>query len=105
MAIEDIAVAVGISVPSLRKYFLRELNEAAALTKAKVLEALMVKVADGSVPAMKMAWQLLDQGQALAPVSRRRRAEPVEPALGKKASAEIDARTAHEGTEWGDLLH
>ena len=59
---EEIATAINVSVPTLRKYFLPELQAAVSRVKARVFLAMMDKVDEGSVPAMRAALQLLEQG-------------------------------------------
>ncbi len=100
MSLEEIATAINVSVPTLRKYFLPELQAAVSRVKSRVMLALMDKVDEGSVPAMRAALQLLEAGGAMpAPVRTK-----AEAAIGKKAQADLDAMTAHKGTEWGSLL-
>ena len=99
---EEIATAINVSVPTLRKYFLPELQAAVSRVKARVFLAMMDKVDEGSVPAMRAALQLLEQGGAMpAPVRSRGKAEAP---VGKKLQADLDAITAHRGTDWGSLL-
>jgi transcriptional regulator with XRE-family HTH domain len=104
----DIATAIGCSVPTLTHYFFRELKEAAGEVKARVIQALMNKVDDGNVAAIKAALQLLDIGaldpSASRPTPQPAAEEPKTEPLGKKEQANIDAASAHEGTTWGDVL-
>lgn len=107
----DIATAIGCSVPTLTHYFFRELKEATGEIKARVIQALMDKVDDGNVAAIKAALQLLDIG-ALDPQASRQAPKPAAEAdapktepLGKKEQANLDAVNAHEGTTWGDVLN
>ena len=101
MAQRDIAEAVGISEPSLRKYFRPELTRAYGSTKAKLLTALMTKAEAGSVPAITKALERLEAGGA-APLARR--AEPKEKPLGKKEATAQRARNPATDSTWGGLL-
>lgn len=104
---EQIATRTGLSEPTLRKYYLRELTDGATLARAVLLEAIVEKALAGNVAAAKVMLSEFAKGSAAVPIAPRRAAEPkaerVEP-LGKKASLDRDAQTAHRGTGWGDLL-
>lgn len=106
---ERIAAALRITRPTLRKHYsseLRQRDEARDALKAAHL-MMVFKAADaGNVGAMKQLGQLIERDE-LDPgrlAARRRQAEKPEK-LGKKAEAELAARSAHEGTEWGKLLN
>lgn len=100
----NIALRVGLSEPTLRKYYFRELEEGATLARAVLVESLWAKAKSGSAAAARMIREEFDKGQAAIPVSRRRTDEAKPEKLGKKAQAAVDAQSAHEGTTWGDLL-
>ncbi len=104
---EQISIRVGLSEPTLRKYYLRELTEGATLARAVMLEKLSEKAMGGNVAAAKAMLAEFAKGSAAVPIAARRAVEP-RPAraeqLGKKAALERDAQTAHKGTGWGDLL-
>ena len=104
---EQIATRTGLSEPTLRKYYLRELTDGATLARAVLLEAIVEKALGGNVAAAKVMLAEFAKGSAAVPIAPRKGAEPkpdrVEQ-LGKKAALERDAQTAHKGTEWGDLL-
>lgn len=100
---EEIADAVGLSVPTLTKYYLRELDEGPALAKAVLVQALWAKAVEGgNVSAMKAMLAQFDKGDAVRADGRVRArgnhggggsAPPVaaEPKLGKKAERQAAA--------------
>lgn len=98
---------VNLSEPTLRKYYLRELTDGATLARAVILEAMAKQALGGNVAAGKAMLAEFAKGSAAVPITARRASEPkperTEP-LGKKASLDRDAQTAHRGTGWGDLL-
>lgn len=107
MTVEDIAARIGLSEPTLRKYYFRELGDGPAVARALVLEALFDKAKAGNVSAARLMLAQFDKGDTAPPI-RHQAADPVakrEPPLGKKAQADIDATTAHEDTGWGPLLN
>lgn len=104
---EDIAVALGISRPTLDLYYRQELSEGALGRRLEVLAALhKAAVTKGSSSAAKA--YLEHQAELAAPPApsgEKPAAEAVKaPNLGKKEQAQADAATAAVGTEWGDLL-
>lgn len=107
----DIAIALGISQPTLRKHFEAELSHGAASKRLEVLGALFRSAKKGSVSAAKaylalepeIACPPLPPGQeAAAPGPKA--AGPAGVPLGKKEQAAADAVTAAVGTEWDALL-
>lgn len=107
---DEIAALVGIDPKTLRKYYSRELEKASELVEAVLDEAIFhAAIVEKRVGAQRLLRERLDRGKAAVPLApkkaaspapRARKAEPV----GKKAQADIDAKTAHEGTTWGDVL-
>lgn len=107
MTVEDIAIRVGLSEPTLRKYYFRELGDGPAVARALVLEAIFEKAKAGNVSAARLMLAQFDKGDTAPPI-RPPLSDPVakkEPPLGKKAQADVDAVTAHEDTGWGPLLN
>lgn len=97
-----IAEAIGISEPTLRKHYSLELDQGSAIVTAEVLMARYHSAMGGSVPAQN---KLLELAGTLPPAKMGRPPKPAtDPALGKKAEAEIAAKDAHEGTGWADLV-
>jgi len=92
---DDIADAVGISAPTLRKYFRPELGQAAARQRARVLGVLAAQTDKGNVSAAKAYLSVIDRHEAAAVFHRRERGAPAArgsaPKVGKKATARNDA--------------
>lgn len=99
--VEDIALRLGLSEPTLRKYYFRELDQGSALAETVLDEKLWTRAMEGSVPAMRLLKEQLTKGKAAVPVKRQAKAEK----LGKKEQASVDAISAHEGTSWADRLN
>ena len=100
-SLEQIAAALSITEPTLRKHYRRQLIEKAKArmrVEGKLLSALMTEVEAGNVAAIDKYYRRLDRLDMKAPPAARE--EP----LGKKAAANLAARTAHEGNKWQDLL-
>lgn len=104
LPIEQIELRTGLSAPTLRKYYFRELDNGQAIIRAGIVSAVFDKALTGNAASAKLALAILEKGDAAVPVARAPRAAPAAPPPGKKALAEAEAHTAHEGTEWGDLL-
>ena len=104
---EQIAAALSITPPTLRKYYFRELKtrlEARHRLEGKLLAKLVEEVDKGNVSANDKLWKRLDRhdlvtGQVVRPAKA---AKP--PKLGKKDQAVLNAATAHEDNEWSSLL-
>ena len=94
---DDIADAVGISAPTLRKYFRPELGKAAARQRARVLGVLAAQADKGNVSAARAYLSEIDRHQAASAFQRRERPKPAPavapPRIGKKAAARADADT------------
>lgn len=73
---EEIADAIGVSVPSLRKYFRPELDKALSRQKAEALSLLAAQARKGNVSAIK-AWNAeLDKQRAAGALRERERPAP-----------------------------
>lgn len=99
MTHEEIAIGLGISTPTLRKYFEVELSVHAYQRRLEVYEAMHKAALAGNVTAQRAY-------AAMAPAP----AAPPDPEgetkrAGKKAQAAADAVTAHAGTDWENLLN
>jgi hypothetical protein len=90
-----IARAIGCSRPTLEARFGDELRNGVARKRKEVIAGLFKTAGRGNVSALKR----LEELTSMVPEP-----EPKEK-LGKKETANIEARTAHEGSSWGDLLH
>lgn len=98
---ETIAAAVGLSVPTLREYYLRELTDGPALAQAALDAVMWQKAMAGNVSAAKYVRDRLKDGDAsLAGARARSRAmNPAAPEgqeqpatkLGKKAERQAQA--------------
>jgi predicted transcriptional regulator len=106
---ERIAALVGLSEPTLRKYYFRELDQGASLAQGVLDAAMWAKAKTGVAAAARYMRERFEAGEVAVPVARQRRSEIEDKPektekLGKKAAAEAEAHIAHEGTEWGTLL-
>lgn len=103
---EQIAAALSITPPTLRKHYFRELRsrlEARQRLEGKLLSALLGEVDKGNVSAIDKLWKRLDKHDLATGMARPTKAKrAINP--GKKQQAVIDARSAHEGNEWGSLV-
>lgn len=101
---EDIAIALGISKPTLRKSYEAELAQGAAGKRMDVLNALYRAAKKGSSSAARI--YLSTQPEVAAPPAENE--TPPAPELGKtrgkKEQANADAQTAQAGTGWEALL-
>ncbi len=103
----EIAEAMGISGPTLRKYYRRELEGALAQMRAKLLVELCRKAYAGDGSAMKLAFKELEKSDML---EARRLFDGAEPPVakgprrGKKEEAAEAAENAGDGTDWADDL-
>lgn len=112
MSHDAIALALGITRPTLVKYFDAELTTGAAQKRLEALDALFAAAKKGNVSAIKTV--LLVSGAVEPPAvpgagasSEEKKPEVVPPPaarLGKKEAATIAARSAQDGTDWADLL-
>jgi hypothetical protein len=103
--VEMIATRVGLSEPTLRKYYFRELDKGADLAKAVIIETLFEKGKGGNITAARAFLQHAEKSDTTPRPSRGKRgAAPAEPKLGKKEEANLAAQTAHQGTGWDDLI-
>ena len=105
--LEQIAAALSITPPTLRKHYFRELRsraEARFKVEAKLITALMSEAEKGNVSAIDKYQKRLDKHDARVPKSAQGKAPKVKP-LGKKEEADRLAKTAHETTSWGQLVN
>lgn len=99
---EQIALRIGLSVPTLKKYYFRELESGADLARQVLVETMWGKALDGNVSAAKFIRDELPKGAAakFAQSQRERRSPPP----GKKEMRAQAAETAGDGSAWGDDL-
>ncbi len=130
MSHEEISIALGISRNTLEKHFKTELSIGSLERRMEIVTALHAAARKGNVAAMK-AYLAFTPTAALPPVGvgeRRTKAaaaqrqqpgtppplaqpgaedgmvQPAALVLGKKDQAQLDAKTAHVGSDWGDIL-
>lgn len=107
---EQIAIALEISVDTLRKYYETELAVGSTQRRMDVLQAMYrAATVKGSTSAAKV--YLANEPQLAVPPGPQPTAAPAPAAatqaakpLGKKEQQTADAKTAAAGTEWSDLL-
>lgn len=110
---EQIAIGLGVSTDTLRKYYEPELSQGAAQRRMDVLESqYRAAMKKGSTSAARI--YLANEPQlaippappAPAPTPAPTVAEeaPEQKKLGKKDQAQVDAVTAAQGTEWAEIL-
>lgn len=100
---EKIAHVLGVSLPTVHKYFAAELERGAATVEAKLVGNLLRLSNGNDGTALKATIFALTtrfgySQYAPLPVAK-------EPPLGKKAALEIEAETGHKDTSWGALLN
>ncbi|MBO9099989.1 MULTISPECIES: helix-turn-helix domain-containing protein [unclassified Rhizobium] len=97
-----IARYIGCDEKTLRKNFSRELEQGLDIIEGMALEVTLKKLKSGNSVAISRIFDVIDKrGNPAVPVAT---APEPEERLGKKQTADRDAKTAHEGTEWGSLL-
>lgn len=94
---EEIALGLGITRPTLYKYFDFELTTGAYQRREEVLNAMFESAMKGNVAAQK-AYMGLTPRVAAPPPDR----PPAQ--QGKKEQAQAEAVTAQAGTSWESLL-
>lgn len=92
----EIAAIVEVSLPTLRKYFFREIETATAKANAKVAETLFNIATKGEGKERVTA--------CIFWLKTRAGWRDTEGGIGKKGAAEEAARNAGIGTDWGDDL-
>lgn len=108
MSEEAIALALGITRPTLNKHFMVELETGAAVKRMEAVDALFTQVRKGNVAAIKAALLL---GAAIEPAPQPGAPageKPAAPApaqrLGKKEAQQAAAVGAADGTPWAGIL-
>ncbi|WAJ29317.1 hypothetical protein [Antarcticirhabdus aurantiaca] len=105
-----IANALGVSRPTLRKHYRRELKVREAArdrVDANRIAMLWEQSRAGNVAAMKEYGRLIEKNdvdEAARSFERQAEAGERQRGLGKKEVAQLEATTAGEGTEWADDL-
>ncbi len=97
-----IARYIGCDEKTLRKNFSRELEQGLDIIEGMALEVTLKKMKSGHSVAISRIFDIIDkQGNPAVPLPAK---PDREERLGKKETANREAQTAHEGTEWGTLL-
>lgn len=100
--IDSICKVVGVDKKTLLKHYAAEIDAGAAKVEAQ-LAGNLLRLANGTdgtaLKAIMFALNCRFGWSAYAP-----RPQAEEP-LGKKAQAEVAAQTAHETSDWGNLVH
>lgn len=108
MSHDSIALALGITRPTLVKYFDAELTTGAAQKRMEALDALFAAAKKGNVSAIKTVLLVSGATEPPQPPAQEEgdkpAAAPAPQRLGKKEAATIAARSAQDGTDWADLL-
>lgn len=91
LTVEQIAARLGISEPTLRKYYFRELEDGAALAQAVLNEAMWSKALAGNVGAARFMREAMTRGEAKAADQRVRARTPKDEPVGKKAERQAAA--------------
>jgi hypothetical protein len=105
----EIAAALGISEPTLRKNYFREMRsreEAKFQLEGTRLLRMYEQVEAGNVGAIKELGKVLEKAERDASPLNRMNNEPAPrpPRLGKKERALLDARQPDTATTLGDLM-
>jgi hypothetical protein len=106
---EEIALRIGLSVPTLKKYYFRELRDGSTLIRQMLIARMWKSAMAGNVSATKWLDEKLAKGE-LAEFIKAQQAEPGSKAaprpakLGKKEEAALAAASAGEDTPWGSDL-
>lgn len=107
----EMATFLGVSAPTIDKYFSEDIKIGQIEANAKVAASLYRAATDPKKPNVVAAifwlksragWREND-GLPLRPPGPQLPA-PKEPTLGKKDAANLAAQTAHLGSDWEDLL-
>jgi hypothetical protein len=104
---EQIAAALSITPPTLRKHYFRELRsrlEARQRLEGKLLSALVKEVDAGNVSAVDKLFKRLDRHDLATGTAIRPARDAKPPKKGKKEAAIENAHSAHEGSQWANLL-
>lgn len=98
MSHDEIALALGISRPTLYKHFDAELSTAACAKRLEAINALFASAKKGNVAAQKAYIAMTPKITAPAPE------QTAVGKQGKKEQAQAEAKTAQVGSDWETLL-
>ena len=97
---DEIAMTIGVSLPTLRQYYSMELAAGRTKTTNSVLLNLFRQATKDDLRAVPAIQSYLRMVAGMSEYSPK----PKDPAPGKKEQANLEAMTAEEGTEWADVL-
>lgn len=100
MTQQEIADAIGCSVPTLVEFFSLELTEGRSAKRAEMLDTLWNAAKGGNVTAMRTWLALNEKGVAPREVIRPK----AQPKLGKKEQALADARATPAASGWAGVV-
>lgn len=105
----EIALVIGVSAPTLRRHFRKELDTGKLEANAKVAAALYRAATDRAKPSVvaQIFWLKTQAGWVEPRAPREPVGDPPEAkteTLGKKVQSNLAARTAQVGTDWEALL-
>lgn len=115
MTVDQIASAMALSEPTLRKHYAAELETGALRKRGEMLMALNRAAMKGNVAALRESLAIMDRAnlEALQGKFRKGKSDPSNDApaptvaaesQGKKVQAEIAAHSVVTKGPWGDLL-
>lgn len=115
MSVEQIARAMAVTEPTLRKHYRTELETGALRKRGELLMALNRAALKGNVAALRESLAIMDRanlealqdevrGRGKAETPAPAAAAPASDALGKKVQAEIDAHEVATGGDWADVI-
>ena len=107
-SVEEIAITLGISTPTVRLHYHDELVRGPWIANRTVAQNLYRIASTGTGSAAVAAawrWLVARDGWSDVMPTPPRLVEPKEEPLGKKASAEREAMTAEQDTSWSELIH
>lgn len=117
MMVDQIACAMAITEPTLRRHYRAELDTGALRKRGEMLMALNRAALKGNVAAVKEALAIMDRanlealqdqlrgrGKPETPQAGRDTAQPTSDPIGKKAQADLDAHGVVMQGPWADLV-
>jgi hypothetical protein len=98
----EVAVRVGLSLPTLKKYYFRELSQGAAMVRQAVIRAQLDAALKGKSSSATLVLRELDKGDLTdiayrAPAGLAASPPKAAPALGKKDQRQAAAEQIGEG--------
>lgn len=101
MTHEEIAIGLGISRSTLEKHFEAELSAGAYRKRLEAIVAMHAAALKGNAAAAR---EYLARTPRASPTKSPDEKPGKAEKIGKKEQADRDAKVAHEGTDWQELL-